>query len=209
MNGLDFTKPEHVILGAVVATFWLFALIFLAPFAILVAVGGFGYWLVSAIYNRPAARMARGRADAVRLYEAALALQKEKDFPEAEAFRSRVWDRLYELLDERYPSLGLAAEMVTLIEALYREEGFTGEIPEPPEEVGEIELARYRDRIGALTAKFGRPEVIERSYETLLLALWDFCRLLPPNALQTRDELLEAAEAGRLTGPFAVRLMEA
>lgn len=209
MSGLDFTKPENVVLGAIIATFWLFALIFLAPFAILIAVAGLGYWLVTAIYNRPAARMARGRADAERLYEAALALQKAKGFPEAEAFRSRVWGRLYELLDERYPSLGIAAEMVTLIEALYRAEGFTGEIPKPPEEVGEIELARYRDRIGALTAKFGRPEVIERAYETLLLALWDFCRLLPPNALQTRDELLEAAEAGSMAGPFAIRLMEA
>ncbi len=174
--------------------------------------GGFACWLGWRLYvfyrEHPAtrARAALGRAE--ELYGRACALQMRRDFPDADSFEREVWQGLVAQLDGKRPSLDLAARILPFITTLYEAEGFTGDIPAPPPDGTAYDLARYQDLVSALIAKFQAPDAEEIAAATLVEALGDFCKSLPALALQTEEELIRAAEQGRLDTLFTVRLLE-
>jgi hypothetical protein len=209
MGGLDFEKPEDLLTAAAVLAALVCGAYFLGPFLILAGVVGIGCWIGVAVYNRPSARTARSRREALRLYETVCGLQAEKDFPDAEAFSAAVWKRLAGSFEGRLPSYEVSVRIFQLAEELYRAEGFTGDVPVLSAEAGEIELARYRDRIEALIAKFERADIVERMDEAVFQSLRAFCRRLPPSAFQDAEALFEAADTGGLKSGFQIPLIEA
>ena len=209
MGGLDFEKPEDLLTAAAVLAGLISGVYFLGPILIPATLVGIGCWIGVALYGRPAARTARSRREALRLHETATRLQAEKAFPDADAFSTAVWKRLAGSLEEGLPSYEVSARIFELAEELYRAEGFTGEIPALPAEAGEIELARYRDRIEAFIAKFERADSVERAEEAVFQSLCAFCHRLPPAAFQDAEALFEAADAGGLKPGFRIPLIDA
>jgi len=209
MGGLDFEKPEDLLTAAAVLAGLISGVYFLGPVLIPAALVGLGCWIGVALYTRPAARTARSRREALKLHETASRLRTAKAFPDAEEFSAAVWKRLVDALEDGFPSYEISACIIDLAEALYRAEGFAGEIPALAPEAGEIELARHRDRIEALIAKFERADSVERMEEAIFRSLSTFCRCLPPSAFQEAEALFEAADAGGLRPGARIPLIDA
>ncbi|MAU61741.1 MAG: hypothetical protein CMI62_13545 [Parvibaculum sp.] len=209
MGGLDFEKPEDLLTAAAVLVGLISGVYFLGPFLIPLALIGIGCWIGIALYTGPAARTARARREALRLYETASRLRAEKVFPDPEDFSGAVWKRLADALEEGLLSYEVSVRIFELAEELYRTEGLAGDIPTLAPEAGEIELARYRDRIEALIAKFERADIVERMEEAIFQSLSGFCRRLPPAAFQEAEALVEAADAGGLKTGFRMPLIDA
>lgn len=108
------------------------ALAYVLPYLAVLAALGLAYWLYTLYRDSAGVRRRRGREQAKLLYEAACELQRTCSFPSADEFEMLVWRRVIELLDGLHPSFEVAALIFPLAHALYQEEGFGMEVPEPP-----------------------------------------------------------------------------
>lgn len=75
--------------------------------------------------------------------------------------------------DDLYRDILLAAGTI------YSEEGFGDPIPPPPQGLGAIEEARYRDRLIAKSAKVSDPTTLSRVYLSIILCLEHFTVFMP------------------------------
>tara|TARA_R110002124_G_scaffold153244_1_gene320214 strand:- start:7063 stop:9270 length:2208 start_codon:yes stop_codon:yes gene_type:complete len=183
------------------------ALAYALPYVAVLAALGLAYWLYTLYRDSAGVRRRRGREQAQRLYEAACELQRNSSFPSADEFEMLVWRRVIELLNGLHPSFEVAALIFPLAHALYLEEGFGVDAPEPPTASTEIDLGRYQDALSKLVARLSNPEAVDIACETIATALAGFCRHLPPLALQSEEELLKSADAERLVTQFSVPLI--
>jgi hypothetical protein len=93
------------------------------------------------------------------------------------------------------PNPDLYREILLVAGTIYSEEGFGDPIPPPPQGLGAIEEARYRDRLLAKSAKLSDPTTLSRVYLSIINSLEYFTvfvpflgskeasRLLPENSL--------------------------
>jgi hypothetical protein len=75
--------------------------------------------------------------------------------------------------DDLYRDILLAAGTI------YSEEGFGDPIPPPPQGLGAIEEARYRDRLIAKSAKVSDPAILSRVYVSIVRCLEHFTVFMP------------------------------
>jgi hypothetical protein len=127
-------------------------------------------------------RRERIRKRAFELYEAAVALRRENEFPDAAKFANSVWLQLEEQFDDRFPPLGVAGGSILIAEALYKKEGLDI-LPEPPPDGTELDYARYLDETSYLVGIIDDPRTIEAMRDAVVDAVMAFSRFLPPAAM--------------------------
>ena len=151
--------------------------------------------------------LGRAKRRATDIYQAAKHLSKSRAIPDADAFQQMVWTRYTELLADTYPALTLTAGFLPAIKSLYDTEDLAT-VPPPPEAGTVLEYARYTDRMAEYIRKLSTPGLADLAADTVAQAFANFTHQLPPMALQTKDALLRAAEAGYSDTDFSIRLLD-
>ena len=170
-----------------VANYWL-------PLLLLGAAGCVAWWW----YRSPGRLKAEREKEHALLFEQALYLSKQRNFPDPEAFAQ---DTVTAILgEEAKPHWNIACAMLLVTRDLYIAEEFA-EIPEPPPIAQSIEGARWRDRIHAIIAKLSDPGSLDIFRSRITDSLSWFSATLPPAAQQSTEDFAASVDQWNTESP--------